>query len=48
MPSVRDPDPQGIIMSRAEAKAEAAYEDELSVAQLLDPKKDEEEEDKKE
>ena len=32
----------------AEAKAEAAYEDELSVAQLLNPKKDEEEEDKKE
>ena len=37
MPSVRDPDPQGIIMSRAEAKAEKNFEDELSVAQLLNP-----------
>lgn len=37
MPSVRDPDPQGIIMSRAEAKAEKTFEDELSVAQLINP-----------
>ena len=39
MPSVSDPDPQGIIMGRAESKAQGEVEQELSVAQLLDKKK---------
>ena len=40
MPSVRDPDPQGLIMKRAESKAENEVEQELSIAQLLDKGKE--------
>ena len=36
MPSVVDPDPQGIIQGRAESRAENEIEGDLSVAQLLD------------
>ena len=35
MPSVKNPDPQGIIMAKAESKAEKEVEGELSIAQLL-------------
>ena len=35
MPSVKDPDPQGIIQRRAEGKAESEFEGEMSVAQIL-------------
>ena len=39
MPSLRNPDPQGIILARAENQAENEVENNLSVAQLLSPPK---------
>ena len=40
MPSAANPDPQGIIMDRAESRAESEVEDKKSVAQLIGKGKD--------
>lgn len=46
MPRMRNPDPKGYLMNAAEAKAENEYEENYSVAQLLEGEDKEDKEDK--